>query len=75
MKVRIEYCSKCQFEKQAKSLKEKLLQTSTAQVEQVDLVPFEDGRFEVIKDGQKVYSKLETGHLPEENQILNQLAA
>ena len=29
------------------------------------MVPFDDGRFEVIVDGTKIYSKLETHQFPE----------
>lgn len=34
------------------------------------LAPYADGRFEVIVDGEKIYSKLETGDFPDNATIL-----
>lgn len=45
-------------EKLAKALKQKMSELTIA--------PFADGRFEVIVDGKKVWSKLETGDFPDE---------
>ena len=37
------------------------------------LAPYGDGRFEVIVDGETVYSKLETGDFPDEDTIVAKL--
>jgi len=50
--------------KLANGLKGKLAELSMA--------PFSDGRFEVIVDGKKIYSKLETGEFPDEDTLLKQ---
>jgi len=34
------------------------------------LAPFGDGRFEVLVDGEKLYSKLETGDFPDEDTLV-----
>lgn len=37
------------------------------------LAPYADGRFEVYVDGEKVYSKLETGDFPDEATLVAKL--
>ena len=34
------------------------------------IAPFDDGRFEVFIDDEKVYSKLETGDFPDEDTLV-----
>jgi selenoprotein W-related protein len=46
-------------------LTEQLLNDYKQRLSGLTLVPFDDGRFEVIVDGQKIYSKLETHQFPE----------
>ena len=38
------------------------------------LAPYADGRFEVIVDGETIYSKLETGEFPDEDSIVKEIA-
>jgi len=40
---------------------------------EIAIVPYADGRFEVIVDGDTVYSKLETGEFPDDETIVAQL--
>jgi len=40
---------------------------------EIAIAPFADGRFEVIVDGETVYSKLETGEFPDDETIVAQL--
>jgi selenoprotein W-related protein len=37
------------------------------------IAPYGDGRFEVIVDGETIYSKLETGDFPDEDTIVAKL--
>lgn len=37
---------------------------------ELSIAPFADGRFEVFVDGQKIYSKLETGEFPDEETLV-----
>ncbi len=39
------------------------------QVQGLTLVPYDDGRFEVIVNGTKIYSKLETGVFPDNKAV------
>ena len=39
------------------------------QVQGLTLVPYDDGRFEVIVNGAKIYSKLKTGVFPDNREI------
>ena len=39
------------------------------QVQGLTLAPYDDGRFEVIVNGTKIYSKLETGTFPDNGKI------
>ena len=40
---------------------------------EIAIAPFADGRFEVIVDGKKIYSKLETGEFPDDATIVAQI--
>jgi selT/selW/selH-like putative selenoprotein len=42
-------------------------------VKSLELVPFDDGRFEVFKDGKKVHSKLQTHAFPDENELVQKI--
>jgi selenoprotein W-related protein len=57
----------------AASLAEKLLNQYKNQIGEVALVPSAGGAFEVNLDGEKVYSKLETGTFPNERALLGQM--
>lgn len=37
------------------------------------LIPSDGGRFEIVVDGETIYSKLQTGTFPDEDAILEQL--
>jgi selenoprotein W-related protein len=39
-------------------------------VEEWQLVPSDGGRFEISVDGELIYSKLETGSFPDEDQVI-----
>ena len=54
-------------DKIANALKQKMSELS--------LAPYADGRFEVIVDGEKIYSKLDTGEFPDEEKILREIRA
>lgn len=49
----------------AKSLKQNM--------SEIAIAPFADGRFEVIVDGETVWSKLETGEFPDDATIVKQI--
>ena len=54
---------------------EKLLHEFKTRVGELALVPSGGGAFEVSLDGEKVYSKLETGRFPKERELLKEMDA
>ncbi|MCI0419963.1 MAG: Rdx family protein [Acidobacteria bacterium] len=52
---------------------EKLLVAGKQRIKSLELVPFNDGRFEVFRDGAKVYSKLETHAFPDEERLIRKI--
>ncbi|MBI5396536.1 MAG: SelT/SelW/SelH family protein [Verrucomicrobia bacterium] len=44
-------------------------------IKSLTLVPGKGGIFEVLVDGKKVYSKIETGQFPEPDQVLKLIRA
>ncbi len=48
---------------------EYILTSNKQQVQGLTLVPYDDGRFEVIVNGTKIYSKLETHVFPDNGEI------
>jgi selT/selW/selH-like putative selenoprotein len=39
-------------------------------MEEIAIAPYADGRFEVFVDGERVYSKLETGEFPDDDTLV-----
>ena len=52
---------------------DKVLKRFKQKIASLSLAPFDDGRFEVLLNGKKVYSKLETGEFPDEDRVLRDL--
>jgi len=50
-------------------LAEYILTHNKQRVQGLTLVPYNDGRFEVIVNGTKIYSKLETGVFPDNGKV------
>ena len=42
-------------------------------VKSLELVPFNDGRFEVFKNDTKIYSKLESRTFPDEDSLIRKI--
>ncbi|RMG49445.1 MAG: SelT/SelW/SelH family protein [Acidobacteria bacterium] len=52
---------------------EKILSTLKQDLASLKLIPSKGGCFEVFVDGERIYSKLETGEFPDEQEMLNQI--
>jgi selenoprotein W-related protein len=52
----------------------KILPRLKRAIESYEMIPSKGGCFEVVVDGQLVYSKLDTGRFPDEAQIVDELA-
>ena len=70
MKVRIEYCGACGYERRAR-----MLATAIRAAKGVDseLLAASGGMFEVYRDGDLIFSKRASGRFPEEPEILDAL--
>ena len=42
---------------------------------ELTLVPYADGRFEVVVDGDTIYSKLQTGEFPQDADMVDAIRA
>ncbi len=51
----------------------KLLNHFKQQIASFEMIPSGGGRFEIDVNGQRIYSKLDTGQFPEEDAILQQI--
>lgn len=49
----------------------KVLNAFEDQIESIEVIPSGGGRFEVVVNGELLYSKLETGRHAEEDEIVN----
>ena len=74
LEIIIEYCTAWNYEPKAVSLTEKLLSLKH-QINSLKLKPSGGGAFEISVDGQKIYSKLETGQFPNFDSILKTVKA
>jgi selT/selW/selH-like putative selenoprotein len=54
-------------------LTEKLLVAGKQRIKSLELVPFNDGRFEVFKNDAKIYSKLESRTFPDEALLIKKI--
>lgn len=53
----------------------KILPKFKQKLDQVVLIPSDGGRFEISVDGELIYSKLETGAFPDEQEIVDEIDA
>ena len=73
MRIHLRYCSSWNYEPQAVSLAAKLLVQYKRQISGLELEPSVGGCFEVTVGNELIYSKLETGVFPEEDEMINQI--
>lgn len=73
MRIHLRYCSSWNYEPKAVSLAAKLLVQYKRQISGLELEPSIGGCFEVTVGDELIYSKLETGIFPEEDEIVNQI--
>ena len=69
MRISIEYCAIWNYEPKAVGLAEKLLKFKN-KILSLELIPGNKGVFEVKIDGEKIYSKKQTGEFPVPDDIL-----
>ena len=70
MKIKLEFCIVWNYTPRAVSTVEDILEKYGKDVTSIDLIPGTGGVFELYVDGVLIYSKLETGRLTNEGEIL-----
>ena len=69
-KVRITYCAECGYEPQTLALTSTLMQELGHDLASIELIPWQDGAFEVVVDGDLVHSMYRDGGFPEHAAII-----
>lgn len=68
-RVEIRYCRQCRFVLRATWLAQELLFTFPEELGEVALVPGAGGVFEVLLDGEPLFSRAEHGRFPESKEL------
>ncbi|HEX5501109.1 MAG TPA: Rdx family protein [Thermomicrobiales bacterium] len=69
VKVTITYCAECGYESQTLALAGALMNEFTNNLSAVELIPWDEGSFDVSVDGQLVHSMYREGGFPEHETI------
>lgn len=75
VKVRIVYCAACGYEPQTLELTSALMHTFTYDLASIEIIPWQDGTFDVVVDGDLVHSMEREGGFPENETILQAVRA
>jgi selT/selW/selH-like putative selenoprotein len=71
VKVSITYCAACGYEPQTLALTSALMQEFIYDLASIELIPWQDGAFDVVVDGELVHSMYRDGGFPEHTTIIN----
>lgn len=71
--VTVEFCMMWNYAPKAASLAEELFTHFRSEISEMKLVPSSGGAFEVTVNGNKLYSKLDTGIFPKSEEIINKM--
>ncbi|NJM07816.1 SelT/SelW/SelH family protein [Candidatus Gracilibacteria bacterium] len=64
IKVGIVYCASCGYQTQALELISALMRTFIYELSEIEIIPWQDGAFDVIVDGDLIHSMYEQGGFP-----------
>ena len=70
VKVTITYCAECGYEPQTLALAEALMKQFRHELSEIELIPWEEGAFDVVVDGELVHSMYRDGGFPEHETII-----
>jgi selenoprotein W-related protein len=70
VKVTITYCAECGYEPQTLSLTEALMKAFTHELRSIELVPWYEGSFDVVVNGELVHSMYREGGFPDNSTIV-----
>jgi selenoprotein W-related protein len=68
-RVKITYCAECGYEPQTIALVNALMLEFGSRLTSIELIPWDDGAFEVSVDGQLVHSMTRDGGFPEHDMV------
>ena len=71
VKVSITYCADCGYEPQTLGLTEALMKAFIHDLGGIELIPWQDGAFDVVVNGDLVHSMYRDGGFPEHETVLN----
>jgi selT/selW/selH-like putative selenoprotein len=71
VKVTITYCAVCGYEPQTLELTDALMRTFTYDLSAIELIPWQDGTFDVSIDGELVHSMARDGGFPDPAAIIS----
>jgi selT/selW/selH-like putative selenoprotein len=70
IKVSITYCAACGYEPQTLSLASALMNTFIYDLASIELIPWQEGSFDVVVDGDLIHSMYREGGFPEHETII-----
>ena len=71
VKVSIVYCASCGYEPQTLELTSALMHTFTYDLAAIEIIPWQDGAFDVVVDGDLVHSMYRDGGFPASETIIS----
>ena len=75
IKVRIVYCASCGYEPQTLDLVSALMHTFVYDLAAIELIPWQDGTFDVVVDGDLIHSMARDGGFPDNETIIQAVRA
>jgi selenoprotein W-related protein len=75
IKVAIVYCASCGYQPQALELIGALMRTFIYELSEIEIIPWQDGAFDVTVDGELVHSMYEQGGFPTPESIIEAVRA
>jgi selenoprotein W-related protein len=70
IKVTISYCAECGYEPQTLALAQALMVRFRHELAEIELIPWEEGAFDVVVDGELVHSMFREGGFPEHSLVI-----
>jgi selenoprotein W-related protein len=71
VKVSITYCASCGYEPQTLALASALMHEFIYDLAAIELIPWQDGSFDVVVDGELIHSMYREGGFPEHETVID----
>lgn len=70
VRVRIVYCASCGYEPQTLELTKALMHAFVYELAAIELIPWQDGAFDVVVDGDLIHSMYRDGGFPANEMVI-----